>query len=60
MTLCMRCKKRKATITYCDSIISYTHGLTENICKDCYRRKLKNIIKSAQNSLKELDGKKRT
>jgi superfamily II helicase len=34
--LCQRCRKNKATINYTDSIMSYTHGFVEHICKSCY------------------------
>jgi uncharacterized protein YwgA len=36
--LCVRCKKKKSTITYADSILSYSHGFSENICKTCYNK----------------------
>lgn len=34
--LCQKCKKNKATITYANSILDYTHGFSESICQGCY------------------------
>jgi protein-arginine kinase activator protein McsA len=57
MTKCQRCQKNEATITYTDSVLSYTHGFTEQICVDCYRKQLKSSIKNMQDTLDELDKK---
>ena len=38
MGICVRCKKNKATINYTDSVLSYTHGFVEKICKECYNK----------------------
>jgi hypothetical protein len=42
--LCQRCRKNKATINYTDSIMSYTHGFVEHICKSCYDKIKKSNI----------------
>jgi hypothetical protein len=42
--LCSRCRKNKATINYTDSIMSYTHGFVEHICKNCYNKIKKSNI----------------
>jgi len=34
--ICVRCKKNKATITYANSILDWTHGFAQRICKECY------------------------
>ena len=63
--ICNRCKKNTATITFANSILDWTHGYAEQICKDCYRIQLYKTIQSCKKTLKELDkkekdGKKRT
>jgi hypothetical protein len=52
---CQVCKKKKATITYAQSFLDYTHGFAERLCKDCYRNKLQRTINSCKERLKELD-----
>lgn len=40
--ICERCKKNEATIGYTESILSYSHGFVEEICKECYNKMMKN------------------
>ena len=39
--LCVRCRKNKATITYTNSILDWTHGFVEHICQECYDKQKK-------------------
>jgi hypothetical protein len=34
--LCARCHKNKATITYAESVLNWSHGYSELICQECY------------------------
>lgn len=34
--LCVRCNKNKATITYATSVLDWSHGYGERICRECY------------------------
>jgi hypothetical protein len=39
--LCVRCKRKKATMTYAAGYMDFAHGMTERICKDCYDIQMK-------------------
>ena len=39
--ICNRCKKNKATLTYADSVLGWTHGFTEEICQECYDKEMR-------------------
>ena len=39
--ICERCKKNEATLTFTDSLMSFTHGFKEEICQECYNKQEK-------------------
>jgi protein-arginine kinase activator protein McsA len=59
MGLCTRCKKNKATITFANSILDWTHGFAEYICKDCYKAQLEKQVKSCRAMLKTINDEKK-
>jgi len=59
--LCTQCRKNKATINFAQSVLDWTHGNVQMICVGCYKKKLKDTIKSCQKTLRELgEPKKKT
>ena len=36
--ICVRCKKNKSTMDYCESVSDYAHGFIEKICKECFNK----------------------
>lgn len=52
---CSDCKKKKATIEFCNSVLEWTHGFSEFLCVDCYKKRIKQTIKDCEKTLKELD-----
>jgi transcriptional antiterminator len=56
--LCSDCKKREATIEFCNSVLEFSHGFTEHICEDCYRNRLLRKIDECKKAIAELDKKK--
>lgn len=41
MEKCTRCKKNKATITFANSMLDWTHGFAKRICQECYDKQMK-------------------
>lgn len=39
--LCQRCEKNKATLTFADNFLSFVHGFSEQICKECYDKQIR-------------------
>ena len=33
---CVKCKKRKAVISYSEGALSFSHGFVDEICRECY------------------------
>jgi hypothetical protein len=50
---CEICHKRKAVLTYTPSTMSYIHGFTSEICRECFIKMLEKHIKDCQKQLKE-------
>jgi hypothetical protein len=63
--LCRRCNKREGVINYAASIMDFTHGFSEHICRQCYIKILENTFNNAkkelnkQKKLLKKDGNKR-
>ncbi len=42
---CSDCKKRNKKITFCNSMLEYSHGFTILICRQCYIKRLEKTNK---------------
>ena len=36
--ICVTCKKNKATMTFCESSLHFSHGFKQNICESCFKK----------------------
>lgn len=48
---CEDCKKREGIIEFCESVIDWTHGFKQYICRQCYIKRIKKGLKDTQENL---------
>lgn len=51
---CKKCNQREGILEFCEGILSYTHGFTEMICRECLIERIeKELVKIKANLKKQ-------
>ncbi len=50
---CEICKQRRGILKFAQSMMDFTHGFTQKICRPCYIKILEGTIKNCEKSLKK-------
>ena len=53
MVKCEECGQGEGIITFCNSVLDYTHGFKASICRRCYIDRIEKQIKLCNENLEE-------